>query len=275
MKRSRRVLRRVTDLYFDRMIPRSAAALSYYLTMSVFPLIICLYTLLGNSFSRAMSAMDVAEEFLSEQTISYIRGFLVYVAKNHNNAMLLAGVLMLLTTASAGVRSVQSTIGELQGLRRYQGLSGVLFSLAFSVAFLAAMYFSILVMFTGETFLDWLSGRFPQLNISSSWEWMRFLLLGGLELVIFLGVYASSRPRRDPYALLPGALLATVGTVFISWIFSVFIAVSVRYSMVYSSLASLILLMFWLFLICQVIYVGAAFNVAIRDVKREDESSQV
>ena len=275
MKRSRRVLRRVTDLYFDRMIPRSAAALSYYLTMSVFPLIICLYTLLGNSFSRAMSAMDVAEEFLSEQTISYIRGFLVYVAKNHNNAMLLAGVLMLLTTASAGVRSVQSTIGELQGLRRYQGLSGILFSLAFSVAFLAAMYFSILVMFTGETFLDWLSGRFPQLNISSSWEWMRFLLLGGLELVIFLGVYASSRPRRDPYALLPGALLATVGTVFISWIFSVFIAVSVRYSMVYSSLASLILLMFWLFLICQVIYVGAAFNVAIRDVKREDESSQV
>lgn len=275
MKRSRRVLRRVTDLYFDRMIPRSAAALSYYLTMSVFPLIICLYTLLGNSFSRAMSAMDVAEEFLSEQTISYIRGFLVYVAKNHNNAMLLAGVLMLLTTASAGVRSVQSTIGELQGLRRYQGLSGILFSLAFSVAFLAAMYFSILVMFTGETFLDWLSGRFPQLNISSSWEWMRFLLLGGLELVIFLGVYASSRPRRDPYALLPGALLATVGTVFISWIFSVFIAVSVRYSMVYSSLASLILLMFWLFLICQVLYVGAAFNVAIRDVKREDESSQV
>ena len=275
MKRSLRVLGRVTDLYFDRMIPRSAAALSYYLTMSVFPLIICLYTLLGNSFSRAMSAMDVAEEFLSEQTISYIRGFLVYVAKNHNNAMLLAGVLMLLTTASAGVRSVQSTIGELQGLRRYQGLSGILFSLAFSVAFLAAMYFSILVMFTGETFLDWLSGRFPQLNISSSWEWMRFLLLGGLELVIFLGVYASSRPRRDPYALLPGALLATVGTVFISWIFSVFIAVSVRYSMVYSSLASLILLMFWLFLICQVLYVGAAFNVAIRDVKREDESSQV
>lgn len=275
MKRSLRVLGRVTDLYFDRMIPRSAAALSYYLTMSVFPLIICLYTLLGNSFSRAMSAMDVAEEFLSEQTISYIRGFLVYVAKNHNNAMLLAGVLMLLTTASAGVRSVQSTIGELQGLRRYQGLSGVLFSLAFSVAFLAAMYFSILVMFTGETFLDWLSGRFPQLNISSSWEWMRFLVLGGLELVIFLGVYASSRPRRDPYALLPGALLATVGTVFISWVFSAFIAVSVRYSMVYSSLASLILLMFWLFLICQVIYVGAAFNVAIRDVKREDESAQV
>jgi len=36
---------------------------------------------------------------------------------------------------------------------------------------------------------------------------------------------------------------------------------------VYGSLASLILLMFWLYLICQAIFVGAALNVALKERK--------
>ena len=42
-----------------------------------------------------------------------------------------------------------------------------------------------------------------------------------------------------------------------------FIAVSTRYPLVYGSLASIILLMFWLFLCCQIIYTGEALNEAI------------
>ena len=53
-----------------------------------------------------------------------------------------------------------------------------------------------------------------------------------------------------------------------SWVFSVFIAVSARYPLVYGSLASLVLLMFWLFLCCQIIFLGAALNVAVRDENR-------
>ena len=53
-----------------------------------------------------------------------------------------------------------------------------------------------------------------------------------------------------------------------SLIFSGFIAVSTRYSLVYGSLASVILLMYWIYLICRVIYIGAALNVSLRDLRR-------
>ena len=46
-------------------------------------------------------------------------------------------------------------------------------------------------------------------------------------------------------------------------VFSNFIGVSTRYPLVYGSLASVILLMFWLFLICQIIYLGAALNIVL------------
>ena len=263
-----RVLRRTANLYMEKQIPRSAAALSYYLTMSIFPLIICLYTLLGNNYAKTMLIVDFVDQFLSAEVTRYIKNFLGYVARNHDPAMLVAGLTLLLTSSSAAVRSLQVTIGDLQGGRRFQGLRDFVFSIVFSLAFVAAMYFAILVMLTGEDFLEFVDSFLPFLDISRSWRWLRFVVLAGIEYVIFFGVYEVSRRKEDLYGTAFGSLLATIGMVVMSWIFSEFIAASTRYPLVYGSLASLILLMFWLFLSCQVIYVGAALNVAIRDEKR-------
>ena len=260
------VLQGIIRLYGEKRIPRAAAALSYYLTMTTFPLIICLYSLLGNSYARAMQIVEFLNEFLSAETTRMIKSFLVYVSMSHSTAMFIAGLTVVLTSASAAVRTLQATIGEMQGGRRFQGLRDFLFSLIFSLAFLASMYFGIIVMFTGRDFIELLNGWLPFIDISSSWQWIRFLLLGGIALVIFCGIYQVSKRRCDRYRILPGALFATVGMVVMSWIFSVFIAASTRYPLVYGSLASLILLMLWLFLCCQIIYLGAALNIALWDV---------
>lgn len=258
-------------LCLDKQIPRSAAALSYYLTMSVFPLIICLYTLLGNSYGKMMQVVDFLDQFLSPETTRYIKHFLEYVATNQNTAMLLAGLMLLLTSASAAVRTMQLSIGEMQGGKRFRGMGDFLFSLVIAVAFTAAMYFAILVMLTGEDFLALIESWIPVIHISRAWHWMRFLVLGGLEFVILWAIYDAMRRRDLEYLTAPGALLGTVGIVLMSWVFSVFIAASARYPLVYGSLASLILLMFWLFLCCQVIYIGAALNIAIWNEKRRGE----
>ena len=270
LKRILRVLRGTVEIYVHKQIPRSAAALSYYLTMSFFPLIICLYALLGSSYGKMLQVLDFLDQFLSVETTRTIKSFLDYVARNRSPAMLAAGLTILITSASAAVRALQLTIGEMQGGRRFQGLRDFLFSLVFSVAFLAAMYFAILVMLTGRNFLEFVDSFLPFVNISDSWHWLRFVVLGGIEFVILWGVYEVSLQRDQAYHTFPGAILSTLGIVASSWVFSVFIAASGRYPLVYGSLTSLILLMFWLFLCCQVIYIGSALNVAIRDVSRAE-----
>ncbi len=258
-----RLLRETANIYMTRQIPRSAAALSYYLTMSVFPLVICLYTLLGSSYGKMVQVLEFLDQFLAPETTRYIKSFLVYVAQNRNPAMLLAGLLLLLTSASAATRAMHLSIAEMQGGRRYRGLWDILFSLVFSVAFVAAMYFAIVVMLTGHEFLELIESKLPFIHISRAWGWMRFLLLGGIELVVLWAMFEVMRRRDLPYRTWPGAIVGTLAVVLMCWVFSEFIAVSARYSLVYSSLASLILLMFWLFLCCQMIYVGAAFNIAV------------
>ncbi len=268
------VLKRMLILYTKKGIPRAAAALSYYMTMTFFPLLICLYSLLGKNYMRIMEALRFLSQFISSDIIHMLRSFMSHVALSSSNTILLAGLTVLLTSASAGVRSLQITIGEMQGGTRYQGFAGILFSLVFSVAFVASIYFAILVIFTGRDFLQIVNGWLPFVDIGSSWQWIRFLLLAGIFYAIIWAVYTVSKRRCDCYRTFPGAAFATFGMVVMSYIFSVFIAASARYPLVYGSLTSLILLMFWLFLSCQIIYLGAALNLALRDVNGSSKSQK-
>ena len=237
--------------------------------MTLFPLLIILYTLLGNSYDKAMRILEFAKNFIAAESAKTIAEFLRYVAGNNSTAMMIAAMLVLVTSASAAVRSLQATIGEMQGGQRFQGLMGFVFSVIFSLLFVAAIYFAVLVMLTGREFIQWLNGVLPFVDISDSWNVLRFLVLAAIEYAIVWGVYEVSKRRVDRYPTGLGALLATLSLVGMSIAFSLFIGASARYPLVYGSLASVILLMFWLYTACVVIYCGAAFNIAMRNVDRE------
>lgn len=267
MKKGIAVVQRVVHYYNKKQIPVASAALCYYLTMSVFPMIICLYSLLGYNYNNALRILGFLEDFLSADTIEIVRGFLGYVEQNHSTAMFYAGIMLLLTSASAAVRCIHITIGRMQGQKRYGSIKGFLLSLILAVAFLAATWFAILVMFTSSDLIAMLNEKLPFVDISKGWQRIKYLMLGGILFLTLWGLYRIDRRKNAPYVTWPGALLATFGMVCMSLIFSAFIAASTRYPLVYGSLASVILLMLWLFFSCQVIFVGAAFNISLWDLK--------
>lgn len=271
VKKLMQLVRRFGVLYADKRLPRASAALSFSLTMTVFPLLIILYTLLGNNHERLVRITSFTRELLAERTADTIEEFLRYVALNNSQSMMLAALLVLVTSASAAVRSLQATIGELQGQQRYHGLKDFLFSVIFSLLFVAALYFAILVMLTGKDFLAWLNGYFPVFDIAGVWQTLRYPLLAAIDYLIICGVYEASMSRREHYPIRAGALLATAAMVGVCVAFSAFIGASARYPLVYGSLASVILLMTWLYTCCLVIYCGAAMNVALRDLRREEK----
>ena len=268
MKRKLNLLESVAELYSAKRIPRASAALSYYLTMTFFPLVICLYTMLGSSYDRAVVLLGFVRGFISAETAGYLKDFLRYVAENNNKAMMFGSLAILVTSSSAAIRTLQGTIGEIQGRQRFQGLLGFAFSIVFSLLFLAAVYFGILVMLTGSELIDLLNSYLPLIDISDSWNYLRFILLGGIEFAAVWGVYWVSVSRDDPYPTWPGAIATTVMLVAVSMAFSTFIGASAKYPLVYGSLAAVILLMLWLYTCCMVILCGAAYNVALRDLKK-------
>lgn len=257
------------DIYNNNRLPQASAALSYYLTMTVFPLIICIYTLLGTNYQRAVETLEFISRLLTPQALAVVNDFLDYVSTSYSPAMLAAGLAVLITSSSAAFRTIQATIGEMQGGQRFQGFMYFLFSIVFSLMFLAGVYFSVLVILTGKDILALINSILPFVDISSSWDWLRFVLLGAIFFMLIWALYALSKRKIDRYRTFPGALLASFGTVGLSLVFSIFIGASSKYPLVYGSLASIILLMFWMFICCQIIYIGAAFNIALRNYREK------
>ena len=188
-----RFVKNFIRIYTDTQVTIASAALSYYFTMTFFPLIICLYTMLGNSYDQAMRIVQFLKSFASEEAIDLISDFLVYVASNNSPAMMVAGLAVLVTSASAASRSIQTTIGRMQGGVKFKAFMYFAFSILFSLVFLAAIYFAMLVMLTGRQFITTVNKLLPFIDISHSWNWMRFLVMGGIFFVLVWGVYETAK----------------------------------------------------------------------------------
>ncbi len=81
-------------------------------------------------------------------------------------------------------------------------------------------------------------------------------------MLLVLAVYRLGTPKRE-FQLRPmlvGALLCSGALVVASGAFSWFIGMSSRYSLLYGSLASIIILLLWLYLCGTILLLGAVFN---------------
>lgn len=260
-------LREFADMYTGKRLPRAAAALSYFLTMTVFPMLIVIYSLLGSSYEKAMRILDFARRFLAEDTAAYIGEFLRYVAAHNSTAMLIAGLSLVLTSASAATRTMDFTIAEMQGGQRFKGARSFVLSLLYSAIFVMTVYFSMVVMLTGREVMARINDILPFVDLSLSWNWMRFVVMFGIELTFIWVIYRVPQKSGEKYHVFTGALIASLSIVADSVVFSIFIGASTRYPLVYGSLSAVILLMFWLYTCGLIIYCGAAINIVVRNMK--------
>ena len=80
-------------------------------------------------------------------------------------------------------------------------------------------------------------------------------------LALFTAMYMYVPNRRGRFwASLPGAVIATIGAMLFSWIFSLIVSLSPQFHYMYGSIANVIFTLFWLFAIFIIIFIGAEFN---------------
>ena len=150
-------------------------------------------------------------------------------------------------------------------------------SAVLTLLFLLTIYLSVVVIFTGDWFFHLLETHLPHpllrliplSALSSLWLWIRYLLLFCFVLLLVLAIYRLGTPRRfrSSRKLLLSSLFTAVSLVAGSLLFSWFIGLSSRYSMLYGSLASLIILLVWLYFCGNVLLLGALLS-RVLEVRR-------
>ena len=257
----------VVGLYFDKKVSRSAAELAYFLILSFFPALICINAIIGTLDLDVASLLEKAAVIIPEAALSVLTEYVRYITVNQSRALLTGGIIMTLFSASAAMRSLMDVMDDIYERKSYTGLWQIVASVAFSVLFLLTIYLSLVVVLTGNWFfhlLEELIHRVPRLSevrLPWDWQWMRFLILFCLVLVFVLLLYRATALKGRPRApIFRGALLASAALVLASVIFSYFIGLSSRYSLVYGSLASVVILLVWLYLCGNILILGSCCN---------------
>ena len=269
-----RVLTTMADTFLTRRVTRSAAEIAYYMVMALFPVIICMYDLLALILRDPTAVLRIVETLvLPRETQALVSEFLIYVSGNTSQVMFIAALFVMITSASAAFRAMAAIVSEIHGDKRFGIVSSTVVSVVFSVAFLLVLYLCILLMLTGKHFLLWLDALMPRVSIVWSWTWLRFLVLFAILLMMILVLYRLTTPRRTSHRVLPGALFSAIGIVVMSILLSWLIGSSAKYSLVYGSLASVVILLFWFQVFGLLLILGVVLNHALEVTAPPDKET--
>ena len=261
------------NAYLGVGAPRSAAALSYFLVLTLFPLLVCVNYFIGLFHLDLENLLQSLDQILPADVLAVLTDYLGYAADSQSRPLLLASLFTILVSASAGLRTLLATMDSLHGTKKVSAFRRVLASVLLSALFLMTIYLSVVVIFTGEWFFWFLEKRLPLHlaemipPLSGLWRWMRYLLLFCFVLLLVLMVYRAGTPRHvmGKRVLLLSSLLTAAAIAAASVLFSWFIGMSSRYALVYGSLASLIILLVWLYLCGNILLLGAVVGRVLED----------
>ena len=174
---------------------------------------------------------------------------------------------LLVCCGLIGLSGLMNVMHEIYGRATFLGVRQLVASFVFSILLLVTIYLSITVVVTGNWFFRMVGQMLRLEDLVAqvdTWQWSKYLLLIALVFLFILLLYRFAAPLSHPRPpVIPGALLAAVALTIASMIFSTFMEHSTRYSLVYGSLTSVIILLVWLYLCGNILIVGGLVNYAI------------
>ena len=133
---------------------RAAAAISYYLTLSFFPFLICLNWLIATIGIDMGTIVSLTEGFIPQPAMDSLNQYLEYIVNQQSPILLITGITFLVTSASAAFRNLVTIMGEIHGKQRFNGIIKYILSFAGSTLFLFAIYFFMLISVIAKSIIS-------------------------------------------------------------------------------------------------------------------------
>ena len=274
MKKIVVVIENLVTVLFTKAVTRNAAALSYYLTLSVFPFLICLAAILTSLNIQDTVIFELLDGVIPDATYISVTGYLEYIGTIRTEVILTIGITAMLTSSSAAFRTFTGYMGELQGEMRFAGILRFVFSFLYSILFLIAIYGSAVIVFSGEWLMGVIDVHFRVQAVTELWLGLRFIAMFLLLFVVIYSVYWFSMPKNaKEQPRLLGALTASIFLVAMSVVYSHLISASMRFEILYGSLAAFIILLVWLYTCSIIIIMGNVLNISIGKLRKAAQES--
>lgn len=215
--------------------------------------------------------------FSAANVIEYIAGILpasvaeivnpiieeIYTA---SGALISITAIAAIWSASKGVYALVCGLNQVYDVKETRNLIVVrAMSVFYTVVFIIVLVASIGLFIFGANIFSWLETYAPWLGVLKN---LRFVIGIILFVVFFLAIFKAlpnhkTRIRDE----LPGAVIATLGWLLFSTIYSYYITNFSSFPVIYGSIAAAVFMMLWLYFCMYITLLAAEFN-AVRKMSK-------
>ena len=258
-----------------------AAQIAYQLLFALPFVLLFLWHLLGlfgTDPTKLHGMVAVLESFLppDPKVQGIFDAAVANVVETGSSGMLAnVGIIVGIYLGTVFIATISRALTQTQGLPQNQHWWS-----KYIISFFMLFWFGIVILFSfnamvfGETLAGIAEVNF-QLSIPlQSWVAALNLPLIWLALILFALVLYLFTPEKYLTArqAVPGAVFFATGWIVVTKLFQVYVEKYNRYNPTYLALASIIMLLFWMYLTCLFLLLGGKLNAILRDEYNQREA---
>ncbi|MEB7853677.1 YihY/virulence factor BrkB family protein [Staphylococcus equorum] len=247
-----------------------SAQLSYYFMLSLFPMLLFLLSIVPVIGVEQSTIRDMIKEHVPPDYARQVSSIIGDIMSNASGSILSVGLILALWSASNGMTAIMNSFNvayDVEDSRNF--IVSKLFSVLFTLAMIIVLPIALILPTFGEQIGSLLFGP---LGLGDQIKWIFNLVRVVLPLIIifiaFMVLYTlAPNVKIKMKSVIPGAIFATIVFLGGSFLFGIYISNFANYSKTYGSIASIIILMLWLYITGFIIIIGAEINAIIHQRK--------
>ncbi len=244
-------------------IPLYASHASFFIALSVFPCLVLLMGLLRYAGLDAELLTEMLHGILPTALMPAAQRLIQNTYKASTGTLLSLSAVTALWSASRGIQGLRAGLNAIYGVEENRGYFRTRFlSIFYTVAFLLTLLLTLVLHVFGTALQQWLPVQENTLlGFLESVVDLRFFLLLAIQTCLFTAMFSvlpNQRCRfRDAF---PGAVLAAIGWLVFSQLYSIYVEHFAGLSTVYGNVYAVALSLLWLYFCICIVFYGGALN---------------
>lgn len=251
-------------------IPGHAANAGYFIVLSVFPALVLLLSLFRYTRLDAGDLMELLEGVIPAALLPAAERLIISTYAQTSGAVVSVSAVGALWSASRGMYGVLQGLNAIYGVKEDRGYWYTRsISVLYTFGLLIVLLLTLILNLFGEALVDLLeSSTTPAWQILSNVLDLRFVLLLALQTLLFCAIFMVLPNRKNRFSdSFPGAVLASVGWLIFTELFSVYVEHFRGYSSIYGSVYAVALSMLWLYFCLSILFYGGALNRLLMELE--------
>ena len=241
-----------------------AAQISFYLVLSIVPIILLITQILGLFGISLESALALIQDYTGKRMSGMVMSLFEFSSVGVGNIFFVIVALWAASRASFAIMRITNytltdgkTTGKGYFAERFRAVKTMGITIITIVLSLVILAYGKLILTAIVTAL----GLEPVIIVESTWLWLRWLLGFALYfLMISYNYYILPTEKVSYRKVIPGSVFASIGLLAVTGFYSRYTTSLADYDVLYGALSSVVAIMFWFYFLAWVLCLGVLCN---------------